>query len=329
MIINNAINSPLPTSLAQGGTGASLTPSDGGIFYSTSNSAAILDGTSTGKQILMSGALGAPSWSTATYPDSSFANQLFYSSSDNVIARLPSQNSAGMFSNVLQVRGWLFPINDGQIVVGKTLGTPQVTNLMAGSNIAIDNSPGNITINQIPNFQWIATQTASNSPTLSFNNNLSQNYQAYRIVLINLLLENGGDQLYLQFGTGTAPTYLTTGYIYQIFNINNDGSNPSYEGFSGSYFNQEMLTSADEAGGSNDPTYGGISGTIDLYVTSGSSVTGNGISHMSYMSNALTVNYCNTTCAFQIRPGNFTSVQLFMSTGNIVSGSAYLYGITI
>lgn len=54
--------------LANGGTNGNLTASNGGIFYSTATAGAILAGTATAGQILRSGASGAPSWSTATYP---------------------------------------------------------------------------------------------------------------------------------------------------------------------------------------------------------------------------------------------------------------------
>ena len=54
--------------LADGGTNASLTASNGGIFYSTASAGAILAGTATAGQILRSGASTTPSWSTATYP---------------------------------------------------------------------------------------------------------------------------------------------------------------------------------------------------------------------------------------------------------------------
>lgn len=54
--------------LANGGTNASLTASNGGIFYSTATAGAILSGTATAGKILRSGANAAPSWSTATYP---------------------------------------------------------------------------------------------------------------------------------------------------------------------------------------------------------------------------------------------------------------------
>ena len=58
---------PLP--LTSGGTNASLTASNGGIFYSTASAGAILAGTATANKVLMSGASGAPSWSVPTYPN--------------------------------------------------------------------------------------------------------------------------------------------------------------------------------------------------------------------------------------------------------------------
>ena len=58
----------LPLSLANGGTGASLAASNGGIFYSTGSAGAILAGTATAGQIIRSGASTAPTWSTSTYP---------------------------------------------------------------------------------------------------------------------------------------------------------------------------------------------------------------------------------------------------------------------
>ncbi len=54
--------------LAQGGTNANLTASNGGIFYSTGSAGAILAGTATAGQVLLSGSSAAPTWSTATYP---------------------------------------------------------------------------------------------------------------------------------------------------------------------------------------------------------------------------------------------------------------------
>ena len=83
----------LPVSLANGGTNANLTASNGGIFYSTATAGAILSGTATAKQILMSGASTSPAWSTATYPNTTTINQLLFSSAANVIGGLSTANN--------------------------------------------------------------------------------------------------------------------------------------------------------------------------------------------------------------------------------------------
>src|SRR6185312_4154752 len=74
--------------LAHGGTGANLTASNGGIFYSTGSAGAILAGTSTARQILLSGSSASPTWSTAQYPAGTSANSVLASSSANVIQSL-------------------------------------------------------------------------------------------------------------------------------------------------------------------------------------------------------------------------------------------------
>ena len=104
--------------LTRGGTGASLTASNGGICYSTGSALAILAGTATANKVLMSGASGAPSWSTPTFPnasatagkiirsdgtnwlastltmpDTTAVSTILYSSSANTVAALATANS--------------------------------------------------------------------------------------------------------------------------------------------------------------------------------------------------------------------------------------------
>jgi endosialidase-like protein len=80
----------LPISLANGGTNASLTANNGGIFYSTATAGAILSGTATARQMLQSGATGAPSWSAATWPSSTTQSNILYSSANNVVGEIAS-----------------------------------------------------------------------------------------------------------------------------------------------------------------------------------------------------------------------------------------------
>lgn len=85
--------------LANGGTNANLTASNGGIFFSNATSAGILSGTATANQIVMSGASTSPSWSTATYPATATINQILYGSASNVISGLATANSAVLSTN--------------------------------------------------------------------------------------------------------------------------------------------------------------------------------------------------------------------------------------
>lgn len=160
MATNNAINSPLPTSLALGGTNAALTASNGGIFYSTASAGAILSGTATANQMLQSGASGAPSWSTATYPATTTINQILYSSSANVVAGLATANNGSLVTNNSGVPS-IQTLTAGQILIGTTGAAPTATTLTAGTGISISSASGSITISATAfDSNWV-NQTSS------------------------------------------------------------------------------------------------------------------------------------------------------------------------
>lgn len=85
--------------LINGGTGANLTASNGGIVYSTASAMAILSGTATANQVLLSGSSTTPAWSTATYPATTTADQLLYSSATNTIAGLATANNGVLITS--------------------------------------------------------------------------------------------------------------------------------------------------------------------------------------------------------------------------------------
>lgn len=88
-----------PLSLANGGTNANLTASNGGIFYSTATAGAILSGTATAQQLLLSGANTTPQWSTTTYPLTNTINTLLYASAANVMSALATANSGTLITS--------------------------------------------------------------------------------------------------------------------------------------------------------------------------------------------------------------------------------------
>ena len=139
MATNDSIDSAnIPPPLSHGGTGANLTASNGGILYSDATKAQILAATSTGNQPLLSGASGAPGWSTATYPGATTANQLLYSSANNTIAGLTSGN-------------------DG-ILITSGAGVPSISS--TPPTAVLNNIPG-----RLKSFQILTTGTAATYTT--------------------------------------------------------------------------------------------------------------------------------------------------------------------
>ena len=102
--LTTAISDILP--LANGGTNANLTASNGGIAWSNATQLQILSGTATAQQMLQSGATGAPAWSTATWPATTTADQLLYSSSTNVVGGITTANSSVLVTNGSGAPSW-------------------------------------------------------------------------------------------------------------------------------------------------------------------------------------------------------------------------------
>lgn len=133
-----------PLALTYGGTNASLTASNGGIFYSTATAGAILSGTATAGQILRSGSSSAPSWSTATYPATTTINQLLYSSANNTIGGITASNNGVLISGTTGIPSWLAAGTTGQVLVATTSNPASWGTL---SSIAVTSISG--TANQV------------------------------------------------------------------------------------------------------------------------------------------------------------------------------------
>ena len=86
--------------LANGGTNANLTASNGGIFYSTASAGAILAGTATARLPLLSGSSTTPQWGAYTIPASVTSGGILYFSSTSAAA-----SSAALAANQLVLGG--------------------------------------------------------------------------------------------------------------------------------------------------------------------------------------------------------------------------------
>lgn len=135
-----------PISLANGGTGASLIASAGGIVWCDANSMEILAGVAAANRALLSGNLATPAWSTATYPPTTTINQILFSSAANTITGLATANSATLVTSSTGVPAFTASMTNGQILIGSTGATPVLANLSAGPGISIASGAGSITI---------------------------------------------------------------------------------------------------------------------------------------------------------------------------------------
>ena len=117
--------------LTDGGTGSSLVASAGGIFYSTVAQGAILAGTATANQVLLSGASVAPVWSTATYPATTVVNQILYSSATNVIGGITTGNSGLLITSAGGI-----PSIGTDIPTAVTIGSAYITRV-GGTDVTV------------------------------------------------------------------------------------------------------------------------------------------------------------------------------------------------
>jgi hypothetical protein len=147
--------------LANGGTNANLTASNGGIFYSTASAGAILSGTATAQQLLLSGASTTPQWSTSTYPLINAINTLLYASSANVMSALATANNGILVTS----SGGVPSISN---TVGAGLTMPSITfNTISGiigtttNNNAAAGSVGEVISSLIPSGAPVSYTTGS------------------------------------------------------------------------------------------------------------------------------------------------------------------------
>lgn len=84
--------------LANGGTNANLTATNGAVIYSTATAFGKTAAGSTG-QLLRSAGAASPTWTTVTFPATTTINQLLYSSAANVISGLATVNTGALVTS--------------------------------------------------------------------------------------------------------------------------------------------------------------------------------------------------------------------------------------
>jgi hypothetical protein len=108
-------------------------------------------------------------FTTATYPSTTTANQLLYSSATNTVSGLSTANSATLVTNASGVPAWTGSMTNGQVLIGSTGATPVLSTLTAAGGITITNAAGAITISGSGGgFSW--TEVTGVAQTMVANN---------------------------------------------------------------------------------------------------------------------------------------------------------------
>jgi hypothetical protein len=157
--------------LAFGGTNANLTASNGGIVWSNSTEMQILAGTTTARQLLLSGSSATPSWSTSTYPTTNAVNTLLWASSANVMAALATANSSILVTNSSGVPAWGTTL-PGHTVAGNITFSP-TTDGIVGTTTNDNAATGNVG-------EIISSSITSGSAT-SLSNGVAKNVTSISI----------------------------------------------------------------------------------------------------------------------------------------------------
>lgn len=164
--VANSVSGIVPLSL--GGTSKALTAADGGIVYSDANSFEILAPTSTANQPLLSGASGAPGWSTATYPGATTINQILYSSAANTVGGLASANDGVLITSAAGVPSISSTLPSGLSIPSPTITTPNIVGVSNASSAAAG-SVGEVISSVIASASAVSltTATATNITSIS------------------------------------------------------------------------------------------------------------------------------------------------------------------
>jgi hypothetical protein len=85
-------------------------------------------------------------FTTATYPSTTTANRLLYSSATNTVTDLATANSATLVTNSTGVPSWTSSMTNGQVLIGSTGATPVPATITGTAGITVTNGAGTITI---------------------------------------------------------------------------------------------------------------------------------------------------------------------------------------
>lgn len=260
-------------------------------------------------------------FSTATYPATTTANQLLYSSATNTVGGLATANSATLVTNASGVPAMTASLTNGQIVIGSTGATPTPAALTAGAGITITNGAGSITVAN-RGCVFLGSASASASTSLDFTTNISATYETYMFQIEDLVPTTNAVQLHFLVSTDGGTTWL--GGTNYLFSVGGTAANLTSWDVTNSGVGGAAQATLSPAVIGN--TYGGISLNFWLYNPSSA------INRKQYFWNGVLDNGGpNTYLALGGGDVNTTgtainAVRFIMSSGTIATGTIKFFG---
>ncbi|MBR1190071.1 hypothetical protein [Bradyrhizobium sp. AUGA SZCCT0160] len=203
--------------------------------------------------------------------------------------------------------------------------------VIQNSGITIDDSNNVSGINNLAalgsSMVLLSCQTASASATLNFSNLISSAYTFYTLRIGSITPATDDASLRLRVGTGAGPTYQTTGYSWGANRFSNNpvayaGNGSVADGAADAiYLSTPGASNGIDNGGSAS---GGYTGLV-TFAFAASTIVNFRMDGTFTRADAAMISYQGGG-QWQTAT-SLTSLQLLMSSGNIASGKACLYGL--
>jgi hypothetical protein len=173
--------------------------------------------------------------------------------------------------------------------------------------------------------ELITSVTASDDATISFTQFDSTKYDYYKFVFVNMVPVTNDESLKLRTSTNGGSSYDATQNDYLYITTRIRAIQTGYDASLSSGVAGTQSFPLDTAGTDNTASVGGTSGTVQIFSPSTLSYTHIMVEAISSRSNS-TPNMSNTS-GYRASAADVDAVQFFFSSGNITSGTIYMYGL--